>query len=96
MDTTLTLALEGDVTLAQFANAVDHFHKLLRNLTEEVAADHDIQWDLEDLHYGSAMITVVGHSDEPGNYREARGILAQNGETEPAEVSIRHLRDAQN
>ncbi len=35
--------------------------------------------------------------NEPGSYRKARGILATLGEKpEPAEVSIRRLRDAEN
>jgi hypothetical protein len=33
---------------------------------------------------------------EPGSYRKARGILAEFGEPEPAEISIRRLRDAEN
>jgi hypothetical protein len=62
-DTTLVLALEGDVRLDQFSEAVNRFHKLLLNLTQEVAADTKIEWDLEDLQYGSAIVTVVGRAD---------------------------------
>ncbi|MBZ0304808.1 MAG: hypothetical protein K8I82_01950 [Anaerolineae bacterium] len=62
-DTTLVLALEGDVTLDQFSEAVNHFHKLLLQLTQEVAADTPIEWDLEDLQYGSAIMAVVGRAD---------------------------------
>jgi hypothetical protein len=66
-DTTLVLALEGDVTLAQFSEAVHHFNKLLLTLTQEVAADTPIEWALEDLQYGSAIMAVSGRadSDEP-------------------------------
>ncbi|MBC8100370.1 MAG: hypothetical protein H7Y11_13075 [Armatimonadetes bacterium] len=62
-DTTLVLALEGDVTLEQFSEAVNHFYKLLLQLTQEVAADTKIEWDLEDLQYGSAIMTVAGRAD---------------------------------
>ncbi len=62
-DTTLVLALEGDVTLNQFSDAVNHFHKLLLHLTQEVAADARIEWDLEDLQYGSAIMAVAGRAD---------------------------------
>lgn len=62
-DTTLVLALEGDVRLDQFSEAVSHFHKLLVQLTQEVAADTKIEWDLEDLQYGSAIMAVAGRAD---------------------------------
>ena len=62
-DTTITLALEGDVRLDQFSEAVNHFHKLLLQLTQEVAADTKIEWDLEDLQYGSAIMAVSGRAD---------------------------------
>ncbi len=62
-DTTLMLALEGDVTLDQFSDAVNHFHKLLLQLTQEVAADTKIEWELEDLQYGSAIMAVAGRAD---------------------------------
>lgn len=62
-ETTLVLALEGDVTLNQFSDAVNHFYKLLQNLTHEVAADTQIEWDLEDLQYGSAILAVAGRAE---------------------------------
>lgn len=62
-ETTLVLALEGELTLEQFANAVEHFRKLLSNLAQEVAADAEIQWDLEDLQYGSAIMAVAGRAE---------------------------------
>lgn len=66
-DTTLIFALEGEVTLEQFAEAIQHFYNLLARLTQEVAADVKIEWDLEDLQYGSAVIAVTGRAetDEP-------------------------------
>ena len=63
-DTTLLLALEGDVTLDQFSEAVTHFHRLLLQLTQEVAADTKIEWDLEDLQYGSAIMAVAGRAED--------------------------------
>lgn len=66
-DTTVTFALEGDVTLDQFSEAVRHFNNLLLQLTQEVAADTKIEWDIEDLRSGSAILAVAGRadSDEP-------------------------------
>jgi hypothetical protein len=62
-DTTLVIALEGDVRLDQFAKAVTHFQKLLSQLTLEVAANTEIEWDIEDLQYGSAIMAVAGRAD---------------------------------
>lgn len=62
-DTTLSLALEGDVTLDQFSEAVNHFQKLILQLTQETSADVKIEWDLEDLQYGSAIMTVAGRAE---------------------------------
>lgn len=62
-ETTLVLALEGDVRLDQFSEAVTQFQKLLQQLTQEVASDTKINWDLEDLQYGSAIMTVSGRAD---------------------------------
>lgn len=62
-DATLVLALEGDVKLDQFSEAVTHFHRLLLQLAQEVAAGTKIEWDLEDLQYGSAMMVVAGRAE---------------------------------
>lgn len=62
-DTTLEFALEGEVTLEQFSGAVSHFYELLRQLAQAVAPDTPVQWDLEDLQYGSAVVAVSGRAD---------------------------------
>lgn len=98
-DTTLILALDGDVTLTQFAEGVNHFHKLLLQLSQEVAAETTIEWDLEDLHYGSAVIAVVGRAnhDEPilrvVSAFEALGQSLQQFETLPFSRNV--IREAE-
>ena len=62
-DTSLVLALEGDVTLDQFHDAVTRFYMLLKQIIQEVAADTKIEWDIEDLQAGSAILTVAGRSE---------------------------------
>jgi hypothetical protein len=62
-DSTVILALDGDVTLEAFSEAVSHFTSLLLQLTQEVAADAEIEWALEDLNYGSAMIAAAGRAE---------------------------------
>lgn len=66
-DTTLVLTLEGEVTLNQLTAAMTHFQKLLTALAQEVGADTPIEWDLEDLQHGSAILAFAGRAeqDEP-------------------------------
>ncbi len=77
-ETTLVLALEGDVTLDQFSEAVNHFHKLLLQLSQEVAADTKIEWDLEDLQYGSAIMAVAGRAVGQDGEVAAAGRIGQH------------------
>jgi hypothetical protein len=66
-DNTLTLELEGDVSLSEFADSITHFNRLILELTREVAGDSQIEWLIDDLQAGSALATVVGiyPDDEP-------------------------------
>ncbi|MCL4254533.1 MAG: hypothetical protein KJ043_12245 [Anaerolineae bacterium] len=59
----LSLILEGDVSLDDFANAVTHFRQLLAKLSYEVVGNIPIEWELQDLSYGSAHLTVIGQSE---------------------------------
>jgi hypothetical protein len=61
-DNTLTLALEGDVTLKDFVYAMQHFHNLVNQLSGEVVEDANIQWEIETLQAGSATATIIGIS----------------------------------
>jgi hypothetical protein len=62
-NTSLVLGLEGDISLSQFAAAVSHFHNLVIYLSDDVAGDTQIIWDVEDLQVGSAIISVAGRAD---------------------------------
>lgn len=57
---TLTFALEGDITLASFASALNDFNALLNNLSKEAAGDAPIEWLVEELYAGSAIATFHG------------------------------------
>ena len=57
---TLTLKLEGDVSLADFAKAIRGFNALVHGLTAEVAPDGGIDWTVSDLQPGSATATTLG------------------------------------
>lgn len=60
---TLTLALNGDVSLKDFAKAMEHFDELVQGLTNELARDVSIEWVIDTLDAGSATTTVKGETD---------------------------------
>lgn len=57
---TITLALNGDVTLNDFSNAIKEFSNLVKGLTIDVAPKKKIEWVIVDLEAGSASATVKG------------------------------------
>jgi len=61
---TITLALDGEIPLADFASAMKHFDALIRTLSSEVASNVEIEWIVEDLHLGSAIATIRGEAEE--------------------------------
>ena len=61
---TLTFALEGDITLASFASALNEFNSLLGNLSKEVGNNSPVEWVVEELYAGSAIATFHGIYDD--------------------------------
>lgn len=61
---TLTLILDGDIPLDLFAQAVTHFSGMVTSLSDEVAEDEPIEWQIEHLHAGSAVMSVIARSDD--------------------------------
>ncbi len=57
---TLTIALEGEITLRVFAYTLDSLQNLLNALSNEVAANAEIRWVVSGLEYGSATATLRG------------------------------------
>ena len=60
---TITLMLEGEVSLEAFATAVKSLNSLVNALTVEEGGN--IEWTVEDLQPGSALATVRGFSSQP-------------------------------
>ena len=60
---TLTLALSGDVSLEDFAKAMENFSALINELTAELARDTSIEWVIDELAGGSAIATIKGDTD---------------------------------
>ena len=61
-ETTLILALEGEVWLADFASAITHFQALVDALGEYLNRDAVVHWELAALTAGSASTTIRGVS----------------------------------
>jgi hypothetical protein len=61
----VTLVLEGDIPLDEFANAQDGLRDLIEALTEEVAKGIKIDWTVDALEARGALITVRGQSEVP-------------------------------
>jgi len=57
---TLTLALEGDVALDDFAQAIGNLNLLVNQLTKEVTKDANVVWLVDELYAGSAVATFRG------------------------------------
>jgi hypothetical protein len=64
VDSSITLALEGEVVLSRFAEALTHFYKLIDSLTAEIAPNAEVRWVIEVLEAGSALTTVTGYADD--------------------------------
>src|SRR5262245_22957851 len=60
MSDTITLILDGRVTLPDFALAVAHLNGLVAALSSEVAANANIEWEVSGLQTSSAVATIKG------------------------------------
>lgn len=63
MGDTVTLALQGEVTLDAFSRAVLHFSRLVDALSADVAALEPLRWVITELEAGSAIMTARGVGD---------------------------------
>ncbi len=62
----LTLTLDGDVSIHDFATAVSALDRLVKSLTEAIAEDKNaIQWVVTELEAGSATTTITGYAEKP-------------------------------
>jgi hypothetical protein len=69
-DNSLTLALEGEVTLDQLQVAITGLRDLLAALTHEVGGDAPIAWEVAELLPLSALMTFAGVSPTPSAVTE--------------------------
>lgn len=64
-DNTMTLALDGNVPLREFAIAIQHFFGLIDALAVTFHAKDEVEWFIDDLVKSSAIATVRGESQSP-------------------------------
>lgn len=57
-DNTVTLVLDGDVPLAEFAKAIVAFNELVAALSAEVSSS-PLDWVIQDLQYSSALASAL-------------------------------------
>lgn len=63
---TVTLALDGDIPLAAFADAVGSFNDLINRITRDVASS-EVDWSVIQLDVSSTIVTALGRSSEPAD-----------------------------
>ena len=79
-DNTLTLAIDGEITSAQFAKAMTNLDKLVRAITAEVGANTDVEWVIDDLQKSSAVATLRAVTDSPEKADQAIQVYEQVGQ----------------
>ncbi|MCG3199210.1 MAG: hypothetical protein HUU16_08985 [Candidatus Omnitrophica bacterium] len=57
---TLTLALEGEIPLQAFSEAVRNLSLMIESLTQEISSPDSVDWIIQDLSAGSATATIRG------------------------------------
>ena len=71
---TLTLALNGDVTLQEFSKAMNQFKEIVSGLKEDVAPASDIDWYIDKLKTGSATAIIRGVPTTSSDIQAIRNI----------------------
>ena len=75
---TITLVLEGELTVDAFAEALKAFAGIITGLSQEIG-DPTIEWVVEDLQPGSAVTTLRGRSSRPDSVERAVEAYASVG-----------------
>ncbi len=95
---TLTLALEGEVALQDFACAINSFNSLVSQLSKEVGKNAQIDWIIDELYSGSAVATFRGVYPDMlmvenviGAYEEVGDALSTGKEIPFSETVKRHV-----
>lgn len=76
----LTIALDGDITLGDFSEAMKRFHSFVGALSREVGGKTKIDWRIDELQAGSAIATIRGDSAHEEIVEEVIRAFARVGE----------------
>ncbi|MBI4289626.1 MAG: hypothetical protein HY671_14515 [Chloroflexi bacterium] len=60
---TITLALNGEVTIRHFASAISNLETLVQALSDELGVADKVEWVIHDLQVGSATATIRGETE---------------------------------
>ena len=71
----ITIVLNGEVTLHDFATAVSGFLQLIESLQHDVARDAQIEWVIDSLEAGSATATVRGRPGTPDSGERVKDVV---------------------
>jgi hypothetical protein len=77
---TLTLGLEGDIALSDFAKAMQRFTSLLDALSKETSVEVTVEWVIQELYSSSAVATVQGVCEREGIVERIVDAYGQLGE----------------
>src|SRR5262249_46580164 len=78
-DETVTIALNGDVPIDQFATAIVHWSAMIALLTEHISPGAKAEWIIEDLQPGSATTTIRGEATDSAVLRPVRRAVVAIG-----------------
>ena len=95
---TLTLALNGEILLSDFSDAVTNLLKLVNALTKEVGSQH-MDWQIEALEASSAIATVRGLYGSPQEQVVVEGVVRayeEVGRTLERRESLSRSKNANN
>lgn len=62
----LTVAIDGEVSLENFSKAIQGLLGVVRALSTESSPDRPLDWIIDDLEYGSAIVSVRPRQTIPG------------------------------
>ena len=72
---TITVTLEGEITLQGFTDALRKLEMLLSALVTDIAAVPSIDWLITDLRGGSAAVTLSGQAEQEEECERVAGAL---------------------
>ena len=91
INNTMTLALNGDVSIKAFASAIASFNSLIEALSSELGAE-GVEWFVDDLAKSSAIATVRGESQIPDKVEQVVSGFASVGRALETGTTIQFSR----